>query len=174
MSIKISSKDTEQQKTWKGWVESRLRNFVNVIADATLDTFQVCPFPKMFQVSDCENTVFIGMNSLPTVIVPGEPNRTCDISTLVTQFKTEIVEKCPSFCDGMTVEVAIVRPSKLPAYCFPDGIVPASKPRAKKRTSSELDNSSDDSKSPCSPTSENESKRVRVDTTCPLSLPVPA
>ncbi|KAK6912767.1 polymerase, nucleotidyl transferase domain [Dillenia turbinata] len=121
LQIDIIAADADDLLTWKGWVESRLRQLTLKIERDTYAMLQCHPYPSEYsdtskQCSHC--SFFMGLQRKQGVRV--EEGQQFDIRGTVDEFRQE-VNMYMFWKPGMEIYVSHVRRRQIPSYVFPEG-----------------------------------------------------
>ncbi|CAN1161817.1 Nuclear poly(A) polymerase 4 [Linum perenne] len=121
LQVDIISADTDDLLSWKGWVESRLRQLTLKIERDTTGMLQCHPYPYEFidlsrQSPHC--AFFMGLQRKEGI--SGQEGQQFDIRGTVDEFRQEI-NMYMFWKPGMDVYVSHVRRKQLPAFVFPEG-----------------------------------------------------
>ncbi|XP_024930545.3 nuclear poly(A) polymerase 4 isoform X2 [Ziziphus jujuba] len=121
LQVDIIAADAVDLLTWKGWVESRLRQLTLKIERDTNGMLQCHPYPHEYADTSkpCPNfAFFLGLQRKEGV--RGQEGQQFDIRGTVDEFRQEI-NMYMFWKPGMDIYVSHVRRKQLPAFLFPDG-----------------------------------------------------
>ncbi|XP_052209473.1 nuclear poly(A) polymerase 4 isoform X2 [Diospyros lotus] len=121
LQIDIIAADADDLLTWRGWVESRLRQLTLKIERDTYGMLQCHPYPNEYVDTSkpCPHCAFfMGLQRKQGVKV--QEGQQFDIRGTVDEFKQEI-NMYMFWKPGMDIYVSHVRRKQIPAYVFPDG-----------------------------------------------------
>ncbi|KAL5728985.1 polynucleotide adenylyltransferase [Ranunculus cassubicifolius] len=121
LQVDIIAADTDDLLSWKGWVESRLRQLTLMIERDTVGMLQCHPYPIEYvdstkQTSHC--AFFMGLQRKEGVSV--QEGQQFDIRGTVDEFRLS-VNMYMFWKPGMEIFVSHVRRKQLPSFVFPDG-----------------------------------------------------
>ncbi|KAL8139271.1 hypothetical protein V2J09_005292 [Rumex salicifolius] len=121
LQIDIIAADADDLLSWKGWVESRLRQLTLKIERDTMGMLQCHPYPYEYidtskQCSHC--AFFMGLQRKQGVKV--QEGQQFDIRGTVEEFRQDI-NMYMYWKPGMDIYVSHVRRKQLPTYVFPEG-----------------------------------------------------
>eukprot|EP00249_Psilotum_nudum_P024513 c29207_g1_i1 orf=528-2630(+) len=136
LQIDISAADEDDLRTWKGWVESRLRQLTLKIERDTYGMLQCHPYPHEFSDSSkqgCQCAFFMGLQRKQGV--PIQEGQQFDIRGTVDEFRHS-VSQYMFWKPCMDIYVSHVRRKQIPTYVFPNGVRPARPPRGLGKSSS--------------------------------------
>ncbi|XP_010267123.1 PREDICTED: nuclear poly(A) polymerase 4-like isoform X2 [Nelumbo nucifera] len=141
LQVDIVAADVDDLRTWKGWVESRLRQLTLKIERDTYGMLQCHPYPNEYvdtskQCSHC--AFFMGLQRKEGVKV--QEGQQFDIRGTVDEFRHSI-NMYMFWKPGMEIYVSHVRRKQIPSYVFPDGY---RRPRPSKLLSQSAEKSSCD------------------------------
>jgi poly(A) polymerase len=131
LQVDILADNADDLLAWKGWVESRLRQFTLMIERDTFGKLQCCPYPEDYIDGSRQcfhSAYFMGLERKVGERV-GEREQ-FDIRGTVDEFR-QSVHMYMFWKPGMEIYVSHVRRKQLPSYVFPDG-------RKRSRTSGSL------------------------------------
>lgn len=139
LQIDIMAVDEDDLRTWKGWVESRLRQLTLKIERDTFGMLQCHPYPCEYvdTTKQVQHTAFF-MGLQRRQGVPVREGQQFDIRGTVDEFRHS-VNSYGYRKHGMGIFVSHVRRKQIPHYVFPGGVRP-SRPQ---RTSTGLASKSD-------------------------------
>lgn len=141
LQIDIVAVDADDMLSWKGWVESRLRQLTLKIERDTYGMLQCHPYPNEYVDSSksCQHcSFFMGLQRKQGVKV--QEGQQFDIRGTVDEFKQEI-NMYMFWKPGMDIYVSHVRRKQIPAYVFPDGY---KRSRASRHTNQQLERGEED------------------------------
>lgn len=121
LQVDIVAADADDILSWKGWVESRLRQLTLMIERDTIGMLQCHPYPTEYvdaskQSSHC--AFFMGLQRKEGVSV--QEGQQFDIRGTVDEFRVS-VNMYMFWKPGMEIFVSHVRRKQLPSFVFPDG-----------------------------------------------------
>ncbi|CAL9763163.1 unnamed protein product [Musa acuminata subsp. burmannicoides] len=121
LQVDIVAADAEDLRSWKGWVESRLRQLTLKIERDTCGILQCHPYPNEYvdpfkQFSHC--VFFMGLQRTQGMKI--QEGQRFDIRGTVEEFKGD-VESYLFWKPGMEIHVTHVRRKQIPSYVFPEG-----------------------------------------------------
>ncbi|MCO5578842.1 hypothetical protein L7F22_032689 [Adiantum nelumboides] len=125
LQIDIMAVDQDDLRTWKGWVESRLRQLTLKIERDTFGMLQCHPYPCEFvdASKQLQHTAFF-MGLQRKQGVPIREGQQFDIRGTVDEFRHSVnsyVYRKP----GMGIFVSHVRRKQIPVYVFPGNVRPS-------------------------------------------------
>ncbi|XP_071734209.1 nuclear poly(A) polymerase 4-like isoform X2 [Rutidosis leptorrhynchoides] len=121
LQVDIVAADPDDLRTWKGWVESRLRQLTLMIERDTHGKLQCHPYPHEYvdPSKQCSHSAFfMGLQRKQGEIV--EEGQQFDIRGTVDAFRHS-VNMYMCWRPGMEIYVSHVRRKQIPLYVFPDG-----------------------------------------------------
>ncbi|XP_057454423.1 nuclear poly(A) polymerase 4-like isoform X2 [Lotus japonicus] len=132
LQVDIIAADVDDLRSWKGWVESRLRQLTLMIERDTFGKLQCHPNPHEYvdtskQCAHC--SFFMGLQRKQGEVV--QEGQQFDIRGTVEEFRHS-VNMYNFWKPGMDMYVSHVRRRQIPCYVFPDGY---KRPRPPKPTS---------------------------------------
>ncbi|KAF7843406.1 nuclear poly(A) polymerase 4-like [Senna tora] len=121
LQVDIVAADVDDLRTWKGWVESRLRQLTLMIERDTLGKLQCHPYPHEYvdvskQCAHC--AFFMGLQRKQGEIV--QEGQQFDIRETVDEFR-HAVNMYMFWKPGMDIYVSHVRRRQIPSYVLPNG-----------------------------------------------------
>ncbi|XP_077217674.1 nuclear poly(A) polymerase 4-like isoform X2 [Tasmannia lanceolata] len=121
LQVDIVAADADDLLTWKGWVESRLRQLTLKIERDTFGMLQCHPYPSEYvdsskQCSHC--AFFMGLQRKEGVRI--QEGQQFDIRGTVDEFRHS-VSMYMCWKPGMEIYVSHVRRKQIPSYVFPVG-----------------------------------------------------
>ncbi|XXG64332.1 hypothetical protein AAC387_Pa05g2314 [Persea americana] len=121
LQVDIIAADADDLRSWRGWVESRLRQLTLKIERDTYGMLQCHPYPNEYvdtskQCSHC--AFFMGLQRKQGVRF--QEGQQFDIRGTVDEFRNS-VDMYLFWKPGMEIYVSHVRRKQLPAYVFPEG-----------------------------------------------------
>ncbi|KAI5059732.1 hypothetical protein GOP47_0026051 [Adiantum capillus-veneris] len=130
LQIDIMAVDEDDLRTWKGWVESRLRQLTLKIERDTFGMLQCHPYPCEFvdMSKQVQHTAFF-MGLQRKQGVPIREGQQFDIRGTVDEFRHS-VNSYGYRKPGMGIFVSHVRRKQIPLYVFPGGVRPSRPQRA--------------------------------------------
>ncbi|KAI3959982.1 hypothetical protein MKW92_001145 [Papaver armeniacum] len=133
LQIDIIAADADDLLSWKGWVESRLRQLTLKIERDTVGMLQCHPYPHEYAdiSKQCShNAFFMGLQRNQGVEV--QEGQQFDIRGTVEEFRHS-VNMYMFWKPGMDIYVSHVRRKQIPSYVFPEGY---KRPRTSSRVTS--------------------------------------
>ncbi|PKI48343.1 hypothetical protein CRG98_031291, partial [Punica granatum] len=123
LQIDISAANADDLRSWKGWVESRLRQLTLKIERHTFNMLQCHPHPGEFtdKSRPFHCSYFMGLQRKQGV--PVNEGEQFDIRLTVEEFK-KAVNMYTVWKPGMEICVTHVRRKNIPNYVFPGGVRP--------------------------------------------------
>jgi poly(A) polymerase len=121
LQIDIVAADVDDLRTWKGWVESRLRTLTLMIERDTFGKLQCHPDPKEYidNSRNCAHSAFfMGLQRKQGEVV--QEGQQFDIRGTVEAFR-HCVNMYSFWKPGMDMHVSHIRRRQIPSYAFPDG-----------------------------------------------------
>eukprot|EP00250_Pteridium_aquilinum_P017711 c23748_g1_i2 orf=1450-2865(+) len=130
LQIDIMAIDEDDLRTWKGWVESRLRQLTLKIERDTFGMLQCHPYPCEYvdTTKQAQHTAFF-MGLQRRQGVPIREGQQFDIRGTVDEFRHS-VNSYGYRKPGMGIFVSHVRRKQIPSYVFPGGVRPSRPQRA--------------------------------------------
>ncbi|XXG57351.1 hypothetical protein AAC387_Pa03g4527 [Persea americana] len=121
LQVDIVATDADDLRSWKGWVESRLRQLTLKIERDTYGMLQCHPYPNEYvdtskQCSHC--AFFMGLQRKQGVRI--QEGQQFDIRGTVDEFRHS-VNMYMFWKPGMEIYVSHVRRKQIPSYVFPEG-----------------------------------------------------
>eukprot|EP00268_Persea_americana_P015020 TRINITY_DN167_c0_g2_i2.p1 TRINITY_DN167_c0_g2~~TRINITY_DN167_c0_g2_i2.p1 ORF type:complete len:967 (+),score=233.94 TRINITY_DN167_c0_g2_i2:2107-5007(+) len=121
LQVDIVATDADDLRSWKGWVESRLRQLTLKIERDTYGMLQCHPYPNEYvdtskQCSHC--AFFMGLQRKQGVRI--QEGQQFDIRGTVDEFRHS-VDMYMFWKPGMEIYVSHVRRKQIPSYVFPEG-----------------------------------------------------
>ncbi|XP_022750137.1 nuclear poly(A) polymerase 4-like isoform X3 [Durio zibethinus] len=170
LQVDIVSADADDLLSWKGWVESRLRQLTLKIERDTNGMLQCHPFPNEYvdkskQFPHC--AFFVGLQRKEGV--SGQEGQQFDIRGTVDEFRQDI-SMYMYWKPGMDIYVSHVRRRQLPTFVFPDGY---RRPRSSRHSSQHTGKTCEDISRSCSGSVERQIKRKHDDETVDEKLDQP-
>lgn len=127
LQIDLTAADQDDLRSWKGWVESRLRQFTMKIERDTGYLLECHPYPFDYVDSTKQGrhcAFFMGLQRRAEA--PTHELRPFDIRQTISEFRNLV--KIHKFCKpGMDIHISHVLRKQIPTYVFPNGIRPARK-----------------------------------------------
>ncbi|XP_057446982.1 nuclear poly(A) polymerase 1-like [Lotus japonicus] len=124
LQIDIAAENADDLRSWKGWVESRLRQLTLKIERHTYGVLQCHPYPGEF--SDKSRPFhccyFMGLQRKQGV--PVNEGEQFDIRLTVEEFKLA-VNSYSTWKPGMDIHVSHVKRRNIPSFIFPGGVRPS-------------------------------------------------
>ncbi|KAK9066219.1 hypothetical protein SSX86_013540 [Deinandra increscens subsp. villosa] len=121
LQVDIVAANTDDLRSWKGWVESRLRQLTLMVERDTLGKLQCHPYPHDYSdpLKQCSHSAFfMGLQRKQgEVILEGQQ---FDIRGSVDEFR-HWVSMYSFWMPGMEISVSHVRRKQIPLYVFPNG-----------------------------------------------------
>ncbi|KAI7986349.1 Nuclear poly(A) polymerase 4 [Camellia lanceoleosa] len=129
LQVDIIAADTDDLRSWKGWVESRLRQLTLMIERDTYGKLQCHPYPHDYvdsskQCSHC--AFFMGLQRKQGEVI--QEGQQFDIRGTVDEFRHS-VNMYMFWKPGMEIYVSHVRRKQIPSYVFPEGYRRSRQPR---------------------------------------------
>ncbi|KAL7162539.1 hypothetical protein ACSBR2_042935 [Camellia fascicularis] len=129
LQVDIVAADTDDLRSWKGWVESRLRQLTLMIERDTYGKLQCHPYPHDYvdsskQCSHC--AFFMGLQRKQGEVI--QEGQQFDIRGTVDEFRHS-VNMYMFWKPGMEIYVSHVRRKQIPSYVFPEGYRRSRQPR---------------------------------------------
>ncbi|KAK4789604.1 hypothetical protein SAY86_016908 [Trapa natans] len=121
LQVDIIAANDDDLLSWKGWVESRLRQLTLMIERDTYGKLQCHPYPHEYvdTSKQCShNSFFMGLQRKPGERV--EEGQQFDIRGTVDEFRHS-VNMYMFWKQGMEIFVSHVRRRQIPSYVFPEG-----------------------------------------------------
>jgi len=154
LQIDIVAADQDELRTWKGWVESRLRLLTLKIERDTFGMLQCHPYPCEYSNTSSQGqhcAYFMGLQRKQGV--PTQEGQQFDIRGTVEEFRHSVIMYF-LWRPGMDIFVSQVRRKQIPPYVFPGGVLPSRPARganqaAKASPGSSSGNSGDESPEEC-------------------------
>ncbi|KAH1237842.1 Nuclear poly(A) polymerase 2 [Glycine max] len=121
LQVDVVAADADDLRSWKGWVESRLRQLTLMIERDTFGKLQCHPYHHEFvdtsrQCAHC--AFFMGLHRKEGEVV--QEGQQFDIRGTVEEFRHS-VNMYMFWKPGMEIYVSHVRRRQIPCYVFPDG-----------------------------------------------------
>ncbi|KAI3671596.1 hypothetical protein L1987_87335 [Smallanthus sonchifolius] len=121
LQVDIVAANTDDLRSWKGWVESRLRQLTLMIERDTLGKLQCHPYPHEYSdpLKQCSHgAFFMGLQRKQgEAILEGQQ---FDIRGTIDEFR-HLVNMYVFWRPGMEIYVSHVRRKQIPLYVFPNG-----------------------------------------------------
>ncbi|KAI7734336.1 hypothetical protein M8C21_017041, partial [Ambrosia artemisiifolia] len=121
LQVDIVAANTDDLRSWKGWVESRLRQLTLMIERDTSGKLQCHPYPHEYSdpSKQCSHSAFfMGLQRKQgEVVLEGQQ---FDIRGTVDEFRHS-VNMYAFWVPGMEIYVSHVRRRQIPLYVFPNG-----------------------------------------------------
>ncbi|XP_031385989.1 nuclear poly(A) polymerase 4-like [Punica granatum] len=121
LQVDIVAADSDDLRSWKGWVESRLRQLTLMIERDTYGKLQCHPYPHEYvdTSKQCAHTAFfMGLQRKQGEKI--EEGQQFDIRGTVDEFRHSI-NMYMFWKPGMEIFVSHVRRKQIPSYVFPEG-----------------------------------------------------
>ncbi|XP_024970517.1 nuclear poly(A) polymerase 4-like isoform X1 [Cynara cardunculus var. scolymus] len=121
LQVDIVAANTDDLRSWKGWVESRLRQLTLMIERDTLGKLQCHPYPHEYSdpLKQCSHSAFfMGLQRKQGEVI--QEGQQFDIRGTVDEFRHS-VNMYVFWRPGMEIYVSHVRRKQIPSYVFPDG-----------------------------------------------------
>ncbi|XP_043720218.1 nuclear poly(A) polymerase 4-like isoform X2 [Telopea speciosissima] len=152
LQVDIGAADADDLLSWKGWVESRLRQLTLKIERDTFGMLQCHPYPNEYvdtskQCSHC--AFFMGLQRKQGVRV--QEGQQFDIRGTVDEFRHS-VNMYKLWKPGMEIYVSHVRRKQIPLYVFPDGYRRPRPPRVPARQADKSSQEDDECRDGCAET----------------------
>ncbi|CAN0870981.1 Nuclear poly(A) polymerase 1 [Linum grandiflorum] len=124
LQIDISAENEHDLRSWKGWVESRLRQLMLKIEKQTYNMLQCHPHPGDFSDKSkrLHHCYFMGLQRKQGV--PANEGEQFDIRATVDDFK-RTVNMYTMWKPGMEIQVTHVKRRSIPSFVFPGGVRPS-------------------------------------------------
>ncbi|KAF7830096.1 nuclear poly(A) polymerase 4-like isoform X1 [Senna tora] len=121
LQVDIMAADSDDLLTWRGWVESRLRQLTLKIERDTNGMLQCHPYPHEYADTSkpCPHCAFF-MGLQRKEGIRGQEGQQFDIRGTVDEFRQEI-NMYVYWKPGMEIYVSHVRRKQLPGFVFPEG-----------------------------------------------------
>ncbi|KAJ4959103.1 hypothetical protein NE237_026214 [Protea cynaroides] len=139
LQVDIVAADADDLRSWKGWVESRLRQLTLKIERDTFGMLQCHPYPNEYvdSLKQCAHCAFyMGLQRKQGLKV--QEGQQFDIRGTVDEFRHS-VNMYVFWKPGMEIYVSHVRRKHIPSYVFPDG---CRRPRSTRSPTLQADKSS--------------------------------
>ncbi|KAG8643369.1 hypothetical protein MANES_11G032900v8 [Manihot esculenta] len=137
LQVDIVAADIDDLRSWKGWVESRLRQLTLMIERDTFGKLQCHPYPHEYvDISKpCAHCAFfMGLQRKQGEII--QEGQQFDIRGTVDEFRHSI-NMYMFWKPGMEIYVSHVRRKQIPSYVFPDGYRRPRHPRVQSQQQSD-------------------------------------
>lgn len=124
LQIEIHAGGEKDMLSWKGWVESRLRQLTLKIERHTAGMLQCHPHPddvRNPQDASLHHMYFMGLERKPGILP--EEGKQFDIRYTVDEFKASVMSY-QSWKPEMAISVSHVKKKQLPTFVFPGGVRP--------------------------------------------------
>ncbi|KAL1551595.1 Nuclear poly(A) polymerase 4 [Salvia divinorum] len=121
LQVDIIASDLDDLRSWRGWVESRLRQLTLMIERDTTGKLQCHPYPHVYVDSSkqCAHCVFfMGLQRKQGEVI--KEGQQFDIRQTVDEFRHQI-NSYMYWKPGMDIYVSHVRRKQIPSYVFPEG-----------------------------------------------------
>ncbi|XP_042052464.1 nuclear poly(A) polymerase 4-like isoform X2 [Salvia splendens] len=121
LQVDIIASDLDDLRSWRGWVESRLRQLTLMIERDTTGKLQCHPYPHDYVDSSkqCAHCVFfMGLQRKQGEAI--KEGQQFDIRQTVDEFRHQI-NSYMYWKPGMDIYVSHVRRKQIPSYVFPEG-----------------------------------------------------
>ncbi|KAH6782318.1 nuclear polymerase [Perilla frutescens var. hirtella] len=121
LQVDIIASDLDDLRSWRGWVESRLRQLTLMIERDTSGKLQCHPYPHDYVDSSkqCAHCVFfMGLQRKQGEVI--QEGQQFDIRLTVDEFRHQI-NSYSYWKPGMEIYVSHVRRKQIPSYVFPEG-----------------------------------------------------
>ncbi|XP_057773155.1 nuclear poly(A) polymerase 4-like isoform X1 [Salvia miltiorrhiza] len=121
LQVDIIASDLDDLRSWRGWVESRLRQLTLMIERDTTGKLQCHPYPHDYvdsskQCAHC--AFFMGLQRKQGEVI--QEGQQFDIRQTVDEFRHQI-NSYLYWKPGMDIYVSHVRRKQIPSYVFPEG-----------------------------------------------------
>ncbi|KAK6125142.1 hypothetical protein DH2020_041108 [Rehmannia glutinosa] len=129
LQVEIIASDVDDLRTWRGWVESRLRQLTLMIERDTSGKLQCHPYPHDYMDSSkqCAHCAFfMGLQRKQGEVI--QEGQQFDIRQTVDEFRHQI-NSYLYWKPGMEIYVSHVRRRQIPSYVFPEGYKRGRHPR---------------------------------------------
>ncbi|XP_051147989.1 nuclear poly(A) polymerase 4-like isoform X2 [Andrographis paniculata] len=150
LQVDIIAADSDDLRSWKGWVESRLRQLTLMIERDTLGKLQCHPYPHDYTDSSkqCAHCAFfMGLQRKQGEVI--QEGQQFDIRKTVDEFRHQI-NSYLYWKPRMEIYVSHVRRKQIPSYVFPEGY---KRSRHTRHMSQHVDRTSTESRDSCRPDS---------------------
>ncbi|XAR67672.1 Polynucleotide adenylyltransferase [Bertholletia excelsa] len=130
LQVDIVAADVDDLLSWKGWIESRLRQLTLMIERDTCEKLQCHPYPHEYtDISQqcCHCAYFMGLQRKHGEVV--KEGQQFDIRSTVDEFRHS-VNMYMFWKPGMEIYVSHVRRKQIPLFAFPEGYRRTRPPRA--------------------------------------------
>ncbi|CAI9114223.1 OLC1v1014891C1 [Oldenlandia corymbosa var. corymbosa] len=137
LQVDILATDADDLRTWKGWVESRLRQLTLMIERDTFGKLQCHPYPNEYvdPSKPCSHCAFfMGLQRKPGEVI--QEGQQFDIRGTVDEFRHQ-VNMYTFWKPGMEIYVYHVRRKQIPVYVFPEGYKRSRPPRLSSQQSAD-------------------------------------
>ncbi|KAM0032044.1 putative polynucleotide adenylyltransferase [Helianthus debilis subsp. tardiflorus] len=121
LQVDIVAANTDDLRSWKGWVESRLRQLTLMIERDTSGKLQCHPYPHEYSdpSKQCSHSAFfMGLQRKQGEVI--QEGQQFDIRGTVDEFRHS-VSMYAFWVPGMEIYVSHVRRRQIPSYVFPNG-----------------------------------------------------
>ncbi|KAJ0755538.1 putative polynucleotide adenylyltransferase [Helianthus annuus] len=121
LQVDIVAANTDDLRSWKGWVESRLRQLTLMIERDTTGKLQCHPYPHEYSdpSKQCSHSAFfMGLQRKQGEVI--QEGQQFDIRGTVDEFRHS-VSMYAFWVPGMEIYVSHVRRRQIPSYVFPNG-----------------------------------------------------
>ncbi|THF98478.1 hypothetical protein TEA_005973 [Camellia sinensis var. sinensis] len=121
LQVDIIAADTDDLRSWKGWVESRLRQLTLMIERDTYRKLQCHPYPHDYVDSSMRRShcaFFMGLQRKQGEVI--QEGQQFDIRGTVDEFRHS-VNMYMFWKPGMEIYISHVRRKQIPSYVFPEG-----------------------------------------------------
>ncbi|XP_076910328.1 nuclear poly(A) polymerase 4-like isoform X1 [Bidens hawaiensis] len=121
LQVDIVAANTDDLRSWKGWVESRLRQLTLMIERDTMGKLQCHPYPHDYSdlLRPCSHSAFfMGLQRKQGEVI--HEGQQFDIRGTVDEFR-QSVGAYSFWVPGMDIYVSHVRKRQIPLYVFPNG-----------------------------------------------------
>ncbi|KAH9290147.1 hypothetical protein KI387_034264 [Taxus chinensis] len=122
LQIDIVAGNEDDLRTWKGWVESRLRHLTLKIERVTCGMLWVHPYPSGYSDLAAQGPHYAFFMGLRRTGVPAKGGQQFDIRGPIYEFKLSVGAH-PLWKPGMDIYVSHIRHTQIPVYVFPGGAV---------------------------------------------------
>ncbi|XP_062179753.1 nuclear poly(A) polymerase 1-like [Phragmites australis] len=124
LEVKITARNEDDLRNWKGWVESRLRTLVLKIERYTHEMILAHPYPRDFSDKSRPLHCFYFMGLWRKQTVQAQEAEQFDIRGIVNEFKNSICAYI-HWKEGMNIEVSHLKRKEIPLFVFPGGVRPS-------------------------------------------------
>ncbi|XP_066395489.1 nuclear poly(A) polymerase 1-like [Miscanthus floridulus] len=134
LEVNITARNEDDLRSWKGWVESRLRTLVLKIERYSHEMILAHPYPKDFSDKSRPLHCFYFMGLWRKQTTQTQEAEQFDIRGIVNEFKNTICAY-QQWKEGMDIEVSHVKRKEIPLFVFPGGVRPSRSSRTAHKNS---------------------------------------